>query len=134
MPPGLASSVLRYGPEALAALVLALTLVNPTARRRSWRPIMPVLAVLAAAWGASALYSGVSTTTALIGFRAELRWLPLALVIAATADLRTDARLYARAIADGAIEAVIAVAERFDGPSVRAFFAPHSRSCSAASS
>lgn len=124
--PGSASSVLRYGPEALAALVLALTLANPTARRRSWRPIMPVLAVLAAAWGASALYSGVSTTTALIGFRAELRWLPLALVIAATADLRTDARLYARAIAAaGAIEAVIAVAERFGGPSVRAFFAPH---------
>ena len=123
--PGSAATVARYGVEAIGVALFAVALVSRRAERNRWGAIaLPVAAVLVT-WGLAALFAGVSPSTALIGFRAELRWLLVGLVVALTYDRALDTRWYGRAVVGAAaLQSCIALSEWLGGSAVSAVFAP----------
>ena len=122
--PGSAATVARYGVEAIGVALFAVALVSRRAERNRWGAIaLPVAAVLVT-WGLAALFAGVSPSTALIGFRAELRWLLVGLVVALTYDRALDTRWYGRAVV-GAAALQSCIALSASGPA-----APRCRRCS----
>jgi hypothetical protein len=94
--------VARYGPEILVDVVAVVLAVQH--RRRIVSRLQPLLwpiAGLLAFWILTALWNEVSWTTAVIGMRSELRFLPIAIVVTAAADPLRDARLYALVVTAG---------------------------------
>ena len=100
--PGSAATVARYGVEAIGVALFAVALVSQRAERNRWGAIAVPLATVLVTWGLAALFAGVSPSTALIGFRAELRWLLVGLVVALTYDRALDTRWYGRAVVGAA--------------------------------
>lgn len=123
--PGSVSSVARYGPEALGVVMLIVALSSTRIEANRWRDLLGALAAVVVVWGIAALHAGISPTTAVVGYRSELRWVPLALVVALTHDHAGDTRWYGRAVVAAAtIQSVIAVSEWIGGAPVSAFFSP----------
>jgi hypothetical protein len=124
--PGSIASVARYGPEALGAVMLVAALASTSVEWHRWRDLMGALTAVAVVWGIGAVHAGVSPSTAVIGYRSELRWVPLAFVVALTRDHVTDTRWYGRAVVvAAAVQSVIAMLEWIGGSSVSAFFSPN---------
>jgi hypothetical protein len=116
----------RYAPEALIDLAVLLIVFGNLNRvftglgRLRWP-----LAFLVAVWTASAIWGGIALTTAFIGFRSELRFLPVLFVALLSKRPTADGRLFARAIIfAGAIEALIIGAQAIAGTPARDAFAP----------
>lgn len=124
--PGGWTPFVRYAPEALIDLAVILVVLGNLDRVWAGLGRLRVpLAFLFASWFASAIWAGVDATTALVGFRSELRFLPLLLVAVLARNPERDARLYGRAIVVvGTIEAAIIAAQAFVGAPARAAFAP----------
>ena len=117
---------IRYAPEVLIDLALILVLVtNPNRVFTRLGKVRWPLAFLLAAWVASVVWSGVALSTASIGFRSELRFLPLLLLAALSTRPSEDGRLYGRAVVIVAgIEAAIIALQAFTGAPARDAFAP----------
>jgi hypothetical protein len=117
---------IRYAPEVLIDLALILVLVtNPNRVFTRLGKVRWPLAFLLAAWVASVVWSGVALSTASIGFRSELRFLPLLLLAALSTRPSEDGRLYGRAVVIVAgIEAAIIALQAFAGAPARDAFAP----------
>jgi hypothetical protein len=117
---------IRYAPEVLIDLTLILVLVtNPNRVYTRLGKVRWPLAFLLAAWVASVVWSGVALSTASIGFRSELRFLPLLLLAALSTRPSEDGRLYGRAVVIVAgIEAAIIALQAFAGAPARDAFAP----------
>lgn len=117
----------RYAPEALLDLVAAILLItraNDVVARvgRGW----VVMAVLLTSWVASAALNAVPLSTAAIGLRSELRFLPLGVIALLSSNAARDALRVARVIVFCATaEAVIGLAEAVGGAGVRAAFRPN---------
>jgi hypothetical protein len=125
--PGSASSVLRYAPEGLCILALCVVAAGyRSSNLGRWNSILPMLGATVACWLIGAVAADESASQAVIGVRAELRWVPLCLLVALSRDVTRDARVYARGIvAAASVQAFVAVAELTVGQPARAFFAPH---------
>jgi hypothetical protein len=123
---GSAQLVARYGPELAvyaAALPLLVTRFD-VIRSRLGRLAVP-LALLVVVWLLTALANPVSLETVAIGFRSELRFLPLLVIPLASRTLVEDARLYARIlVVAAAVEALVALVEYAGGTAVRRVLAP----------
>ena len=124
--PGGWTPFVRYAPEALIDLAVILVVFGNL--ERLWAGLgrlrLP-LALLLSSWLASAIWSGIEATTAFVGFRSELRFLPLLLVAVLARDPARDARLYGRAIVIvGTVEAAIIAAQALAGAPARDAFAP----------
>ena len=87
--PGSASSVARYGPEAIGAVLLTSALASQRLEKHRWRGLLVACVVVVVVWALAALHGGVAPSTAIIGYRSELRWVPVAFVVALTADRRS---------------------------------------------
>ncbi len=125
LPPGigLVGRALRPGGAGCGDADVALSSTRIEDNR--WRGLLGALAAVVVVWGIAALHAGISPTTAVVGYRSELRWVPLALVVALTHDHAGDTRWYGRAVVAAAtIQSVIAVSEWIGGAPVSAFFSP----------
>lgn len=116
----------RYAPEALAWLgAVAILLTTGTRALRPLRPLAWPLAALLALAVLSAVVNTIPADRLLIGLRAELRFLPLALIAAFAfrdGDLRAAT---ARAVFwSGSVEAVLGVLAVVLGPSFAEAIAP----------
>jgi hypothetical protein len=124
--PGGWTPFVRYAPEALIDLAVILVVFGNL--ERVWTGLGRLrwpLALLLSSWLASAIWSGIAASTAFIGARSELRFLPLLLVAVLARDPARDARLYGRAIVIvGTIEAGIIAAQALAGAPARDAFAP----------
>ena len=124
--PGPAALAVRYGPE----LVLDVLLLVVVARRPAeiWRRLGPIalpLGALLAFWILTALWNALPASTAVVGLRSELRFLPLLVLPLVARHPRRDARLYAQVIVfSAAAQAVVALVELVGGPGVRSALAP----------
>jgi hypothetical protein len=117
---------IRYAPELVglgAAAVLLLRRGNEILARL-WPLIVPlglILLISVASW----YQSKFSLSTAILGLRAELRFLPYAVIAAAVLDARRDARLIGRSVCiAGAVQCLIAVSQMAGGVGVAQFFVP----------
>ena len=124
--PGGWTPFVRYAPEALIDLAVILVVFGNL--ERVWTGLGRLrwpLVLLLSSWVASAIWSGIEATTAFVGFRSELRFLPLLLVAVLARDPARDARLYGRAIVIvGTVEAAIIAAQALAGAPARDAFAP----------
>ena len=124
--PGGWTPFVRYAPEALIDLAVILVVFGNL--ERVWTGLGRLrwpLVLLLSSWLASAIWSGIEATTAFVGFRSELRFLPLLLVAVLARDPARDARLYGRAIVIvGTVEAAIIAAQALAGAPARDAFAP----------
>jgi hypothetical protein len=117
--------VLRYAPEALCILALCVIAAGRGARVDRWKPIVPAIVATVACWLFGAVVAHESAVRAAIGIRAELRWVPLCLIVALTTNPERDSRIFGRAIlASGYLQAGLALVE-FAVPSLRPVFAPN---------
>jgi hypothetical protein len=117
----------RYLPELAVYVVVAALVLRVPARRVLDRlgPLTIPLGLVVAFWLLTAVWNATSPSTALIGFRSELRFLPLLLVPLLTTTLGRDLRLYGRTLlAVGAFQSLLAVAQVVGGRPVRELFAP----------
>lgn len=116
----------RYGPEVVIDLIAVGLLFTrfPVILDRLGKLVFP-FAALIGVWLATWVWNSLSASTAIIGFRSELRFLPLILLPLLSRDLTRDARLYGRILVFmGTAEALLALAEYVGGPRIRAVFAP----------
>jgi len=125
-PPG-STPFVRYGPEILIDLAVLLIVFGRIDRvLEGLGKLRWPLALLLATWLASAVWAGVAFTTASIGFRSELRFLPLLFVAVLSKRPEVDARLYGRVLVFVAgIEAAIVGAQALLGTPAREAFAPN---------
>ena len=116
----------QYLPEAIAWLgAIGIGIANGSKMLGRHRTLTAGGACVIVAWTVSALWSSASISTALIGFRSELRFVPLALIVGASANVARDGRLYARVIVWSALlQSAVAILEVVGGYAVRAIFAP----------
>ncbi len=123
---GNAQLLARYGPELAVYLIVAPLLVTrfTLIRERLGKLALPLVA-LVVFWIGTGVWNAVSATTIAIGFRSELRFLPLIVVPLVSATVARDVRVYARTLIFVAtFEALLAVVQFVGGPAVRAPFAP----------
>ncbi|MFN2467288.1 MAG: O-antigen ligase family protein [Gaiellaceae bacterium] len=116
----------RFAPElGLIAVVVVRVLASIDLAVTRLRPIGAVLVTVAGAWLASAVWNLTALSTVVIGFRSELRFLPLLLLPLLSRTPRRDALFIGRVIVVlGVFEAIIAGIQLVGGPGVRAKFAP----------
>ena len=121
-----ATPFIRYAPEILIDLaVLLIVFGNLDRVLTGLGKLRWPLALLFSTWLASAVWAGVSLTTASIGFRSELRFLPLLFVAVLSRKPDADARLYGRTLVFVAlIESAIIGAQAIFGAPARDAFAP----------
>jgi hypothetical protein len=124
--PTSATPFIRYAPEILIDLAVLLIVFGNLDRVLSGLgKLRWPIAVLLATWLASAVWAGVAWTTASIGLRSELRFLPLLFVAVLSRKPEVDARLYGRTLVFVAgIEAAIIGAQAVFGAAARNVFAP----------
>ena len=114
----------RYAPEAVAAALAAGLLLSSLGR--VW-PLYGRFGLLVALtmliWAASTIANGVSLSTFVLGVRAELRYLPLAILLAASAAPLRYTRMLATTIAlSTLVQTALALAEVVGGVAVRHLF------------
>jgi hypothetical protein len=124
--PANATPFIRYSPEILIDLaVLLIVFGNLDRVLTGLGKLRWPLALLISTWLASAVWAGIALTTASIGFRSELRFLPLLFVAVLSRKPDADARLYGRTLVFVAtIESVIVGAQAVLGAPARNAFAP----------
>jgi len=114
----------RYGPELFldaVLLVLVLTRLSFIAQRLG--KVGAGLALLVTFWICTAALNQVDASTMLIGLRNELRFVPLLIIPLLSANVRRDARRYARVIVlAGALQAGLALFQYVGGEAVRSWF------------
>jgi hypothetical protein len=116
----------RYAPEiAVFGVVFARLLpkLNAAAGRMGtlWGALLAVVTV----WVGSAIWNGTALSTVAIGFRSELRFLPLLALPLLSRTPRRDALFYGRFIvALGMFQALVAAAEYVGGTGLRSALAP----------
>ena len=126
VPPPLVAP-LRYAPELIGAAVAVVLLIRRGGEllgrlRPLWVPFLVIVVVSVASW----LQSGLPLSTAVIGVRSELRYLPYAIIAAAVLDSTRDARIIGRAVClSAAIQCGIGFAEAVGGVRVAAAFVPN---------
>ena len=64
--PGSASSVARYGPEAIGAVLLTSALASQRLEKHRWRGLLVACVVVVVVWALAALHGGVAPSTAII--------------------------------------------------------------------
>jgi hypothetical protein len=118
---------IRYAPELVGVGAAAVLLIRHG--RRLVAPLRPLLAPIVLIFGVSLvswLESSFAFTTAVIGVRSELRFLPYVVVAVAVLEANRDVRLIGRAVCVAAgLQCMIAVAQVAGGPAVAKFFVPH---------
>lgn len=123
---GVGVILIRYGPELIvdgAAVVLLATYFR-IIRDRLGQLALPLGLVLMF-WTLTAVWNAVSASTALIGLRGELRFLPLAIFPLVSRTPFRDARLYGGVLVIvGAFQGVVALVEFVGGTRVRELLAP----------
>jgi hypothetical protein len=117
----------KYGPEAATAIVALVAVIRHG--RSTWTQLgvlrIPLMAILLA-WTGAAVANGIPATTAILGFRTELRYLPILLLLAISSTPVKDARLVATAIGASAIvQAALAVLEIVGGATIHHLLAQH---------
>jgi O-Antigen ligase len=122
VPPG-SIAVLRLLPEAVIAASAGIVFVTrPGLVLDRLRPLLWPLVLVVGAWSMSAIVAQERATTALLGFRAELRFLPLFILAAAVAEPTRALRVWGRVLVGvAAMEGVLACGQ-FVAPALRSPF------------